>query len=399
MGDKIAIIGGGAAGLFTAYLLSKHNLDVTIFEKNNKLGRKLLATGNGKCNITNEYISKNNFYSNNLEFINNSLKQFDYQMCKKIFNEIGIEFTKGEKNRIYPNSLSSSSVVELLKYQLELQNVNIALNYDVKTLESKNNKFIINETNLFDIAIIATGSIAMSKLGSCDSGYRLSSTFGHTTTPQFPSLVQLVCDDSDISLASGVKIEAKIDNISGDILFTKYGVSGSAILDISRDISQKLLYNDKVNIKIDLLPQFSKDKLISFLLKRVEQHSNKPLDLFFDGFINIKLARFVLSKVKLPHNIKKSGSLTRKDIQNIVYNLKNLNLNITSTKGFQNCEVVAGGIDTYEIDNKTMESKLKKNLYIIGEVVDIDGQCGGYNLHWAWASGYMASKSILKGKI
>jgi len=399
MDKKIAIIGGGAAGLFTAYLLSKHNLDITLFEKNNKLGKKLLATGNGRCNITNESISNDNFYSNNLEFISYTLKQFDYNICKKIFNEIGIEFTKGEKNRVYPNSLNSSSVVELLKYQLEINGVNIVLNYDVKTLESKDDKFIINETSSFDIVVISTGSIAMAKLGSCDSGYKLSSTFGHTTTPLFPSLVQLVCDDSDISLASGVKIEVKIGNIFGDLLFTKYGVSGSAILDISRDISQDLLYKDKVNIKIDLLPQFSKEKLVSFLLKRAEQHPAKPLDLFFDGFINIKLARFIISKVKLSHNIKKSGNLTRKDIQNIVYNLKNLNLNITSTKGFENCEVVAGGIDTYEIDNKTMESKLKKDLYIIGEVVDIDGQCGGYNLHWAWASGYVASKSILKGKL
>lgn len=399
MTKKIAIIGGGAAGLFTAYLLSKQNINVTLFEKNNKLGKKLLATGNGRCNITNESISKSNFYSNNHEFINYPIKQFDYHICKKIFNEIGIEFTKGEKNRVYPNSLNSSSVVELLKYQLELNGVNIILNYDVENLENKDNKFIINKTNLFDIVVIATGSIAMSKLGSCDSGYKLSSIFGHTITPLFPSLVQLVCDDSDISLASGVKIEAKIGNISGDLLFTKYGVSGSVILDISRDISEELLYKDKVKITIDLLPLFSKEKLISFLLKRVEQHPTKPLDIFFDGFINIKLARFILIKSKLSNNIKKSGDLKRKEIQNIVYNLKNLNLVITNTKGFENCEVVAGGIDTYEIDNKTMESKLKKDLYIIGEVVDIDGQCGGYNLHWAWASSYIASNSILKGKL
>lgn len=395
---KIAILGAGASGLFLSYLLTNSQINnrplhITVFERNKKVGRKLLTTGNGRCNITNENISYKNFHSLNTDFFKYAINQFDYNRCKKIFNDLGIEFHIGKQNRAYPMSLTSSSVVDLLYDECLQKGVDFKLEYFVETVEKKDDKFLIDD-QLFDKVILATGSKAMPKLGSNQSGYEIAKSFGHTVIEPIASLVQLVCEDKDLDILNGVKIDGIIQGQKGDILFTKYGISGSAVLDISREISYSLQYEKSINISIDTIPKLSKDKLNDMILKRAKNYPNRDLVLLLDGIINKKLSRYIFVKTAILTNKKVASELNRKDIQKVTHMLKNLKLKVIDTKGFDSCEVCAGGVDTTEVDNKTMQSKLQKGLYFTGEVLDVDGDCGGYNLHWAWASSYILSKSI-----
>jgi len=394
---KIAIIGAGASGLFSSILLASKGFEVTIFEKNNKVGKKLLATGNGRCNITNQSINLSNFYSNsNISLIENNLNNFDYSFCKELFSNIGIEFKNGQSTRMYPLSLSSSSVVDILEYESLKEGTKIELNTEIVDIQYNKNKYILNKSRKFDKLIIASGSIAMPKLGSSESGYQFAKKFQHKIVPPIPSLVQLVSDKKNLDVVAGVKIEAVIDKKRGDFLFTKYGVSGSLILDISRRVSKELQTSKSTKISVDTMPDFSYNQLIELLTKRVDNLKDKELNLWLDGIMNKKLAKFIILNSNIASHIKYAKFLSTNDIKKIVKTIKNLEFNIIDTKGFETCEVCAGGINLSEINLNNMESKYQNDLYFIGEVLDVDGDCGGYNLHWAWSSAYTVATNMKK---
>ncbi len=384
---RIAIIGAGASGLFSSILLSSKGFDITVFEKSNKVGKKLLATGNGRCNVTNENISLSNFYSNsNIQLIKNNISNFSYSYCKEFFNKMGIEFKIAPSGRAYPLSLTSSTIVDILEYEAQKNGVAIELESEISSVKFINNKFILNDKLSFDKIIIATGSMAMPKLGGNESGYQFAKQFNHKIIKPVASLVQLISSNKHLDVASGVKIDAVIDGKRGDFLFTKYGVSGSLILAISRKVSKQLQSEKNVKIVVDTMPDFTHEALLILLQKRIENLKEKEISLWLDGIMNKKLARFILLNANIPGHVKYAKFLSQNDVQNIVKTIKNLEFNITDTKGFESCEVCAGGIDLSEINFETMESKYQKGLYFIGEVLDIDGDCGGYNLHWAWSS-------------
>jgi len=398
MKTSIAIIGAGASGLFTSVVLASCGFYVTLFEKNSKIGKKLLATGNGRCNISNKNLSPKFFHTNNKKnrkFIENIIEQFDHESCKEFFHNIGVEFIYAKNGRAYPMSQQSSTVVDMLEFEAVSNGVKIVLNSQIDNIEYKNNRYIINNQP-FSHLIISTGSIAMPKLGGTNSGYEIAKDFGHNLIDRFSSLVQLVSENKNLDTISGVKVEAKVDDIFGDILFTKYGLSGSAILDISRKISAKLQKQNKHKVTIDLLPTFSEEELYTKLLFNIKLDKAQPLDLWLNFIINRKLARYIIDLAVLPKYIETTKDLKEDHIKLIVKHIKNLHFTIIDTKGFGSCEVVAGGVDIEQIDNN-LESKLHKNLYFIGEVLDVDGNCGGYNLQWAFSSGYVCANSIAKG--
>jgi len=394
---KVAIIGAGASGLFCSILLSSKDFEVTIFEKNNKVGKKLLATGNGRCNITNQSITLANFYSNsNISLIKDNIENFNYSYCKKLFSDMGIEFKNGQSTRMYPLSLSSSSVVDILEYESLKVGTNIELNTEITDIQYTQDKYVLNKTKKFDKIIIASGSIAMPKLGSSESGYLFAKKFKHKIIAPVPSLVQLVSDKKNLDIVTGVKIEAVINNRRGDFLFTKYGVSGSLILDVSRKVSKQLQSSKSVKIIVDTMPDFSPEQLTTLLTRRMTTLKDKELNLWLDGIMNKKLAKFIILNSNLPAHVKYAKFLSVSDIKKIVNTIKQLEFNIIDTKGFETCEVCAGGINLSEINLENMESKYQKDLYFIGEVLDVDGDCGGYNLHWAWSSAYTVSSNMRK---
>lgn len=393
---KIAIIGAGASGLASAIFLAYNNFQVTIFEKNNKIGKKLLATGNGKCNVTNQHISTENFHSfyDQTKELKKILDQFDFNHCKKFFSNVGIEFLYRENGRAYPMSSSSASIVDALIFENEKLGNQIYINTPINSIEFTNGKFLLNQKEHFDIVILAAGSNAMPKLGGSEKGYQLAESFGHTIITPEPSLVQLVANDTNLEIISGIKLNGTVNNHTGDILFTKYGISGSAILDISRDIAIKLQVQKSVQISIDILPELSKEKLKSLLQQRIKTQGEKPISVWLDGIFHKKLAAYIIQRAKTPTHISYGRDLGTKEIHKIVHTIKNLSFSIVGTKGFDHCEVCSGGVDLNEVNLNTMESNKQKGLYIIGEVLDIDGDCGGFNLHWAWASAYIVSQAI-----
>jgi predicted Rossmann fold flavoprotein len=394
MKKSIAIIGAGASGLVAAISSKNSQTDVTIYEKSSRVGKKILASGNGHCNITNSNITLENYHGKYPHFAKEAIK-FD---AKEFFNSLGLELDYGKGTRLYPMSGQASIVVDVLLHKCESLGIKIVKDCEITSIKKDGDKFKLDD-KMYDSVIISAGSSAMPHIGGSEGGYDLAQSLGHNIEKPFASLVQLISDDEDFMRCSGVKLEANLDlfidkkqkmSLRGDLLFTNYGLSGSGILDLSRSVSFAHLKDSDVFIKIDLLPDLSLEKLKKLLQKRLSL--NLPISLWLGGLINKNLIPALLKRAK----IDKNSPINTKSINTLAYTIKNLQIDIVDTKGYKKAEVMAGGVDTNDVDPKTMHSKLVKGLYFCGEVLDIDGDCGGFNLHWAWASGYLAGKNASK---
>jgi predicted Rossmann fold flavoprotein len=400
---KIAIVGAGASGLVSAILLAQNNHEVSLYEANSKVGKKLLATGNGKCNISNTNINIDNFHGQEYRLIANLLKQYPTQSVIRFFSSIGLEMIEADNGKLFPLSLQASSVVNLLEKKAKNLGVKICLNTKIVQIIKKTEFYLQTKDNRYtaDKVVISTGSKAYTKLGSSSLGYEIASSFGHTIIPTYPSLTALVSNDNYLKKLDGVKINATLNLkhnaqdialVSGDIMFRDYGLSGLATLDISRHIS---LFKEhkKYQLYIDLIPSINRDRLISMLTIRKQNISYMDILEFLEGIIHNKLASVIIQKsgLKDKTTIKE---LNKKDINKIVYTIKNFMLEIEGVRGFDFCEVSTGGVKLSEIDLSCMESKIVKNLYFTGEVLDIDADRGGYNLYFAWISAFAVGNYI-----
>ena len=395
MSIKVAVIGGGACGLVASIFAKRAGAEVVVFERTSRFGKKILASGNGRCNITNKNISLDFYHGKYPHFAKYAIK-FD---TKEFFNSLGLELRAKKGTRLYPLSDQASIVLDMLLHEAQRIGVKLQSDSKIEKLSKRGEKFILNNSLEFDRVILACGSSAMPHISGTKIGYDLATMMGHKIQKPFASLVQLVSSDETFFKASGVRSVANIDlfvddklkmSQNGDLLFTNYGLSGSAILDLSRSASFALLNRKKVNLIIDLLPHISHDELKHLMQKRGK--IDLPIDLWLGGLINKKLVNPILKKASLNRDF----TLNKKSINSLVYAIKSLKIDIVDTKGYKKAEVMAGGVDTKDIDPKTMESKLHNGLYFCGEMLDIDGDCGGYNLHWAWGSGYIAGSSAGK---
>ncbi len=397
------IIGAGASGLCAAIVSARAGKSVTLLEQNNKIGKKILVSGNGKCNIDNKYISPHRFHGQNPAFIEELLKGYDFQVVKKFFTSIGLELIEGKEGKMFPMSLQASSVVELLAYEAKRLGVKILCDCEVTGIAKISKTFTIETsqgTKTCTQLVMASGSPAAPHLGGSNAGYAFATKMGHTLVPRHPSLVQLCSDELWVKSCAGVKVAglAKlyangeyITEKKGDLLFTNYGISGLAILDLSREVSTRLANFDYCELSLDLMPELSKKKLTNLLLGRVQENSEKPLNLWLQGVLNKKLIPIILEQSKC--KVRTEDALNRKEINKLVHAIKNLKLTISDTKGFKGAEVATGGINTTEVNAQTMESKLVPNLYFAGEILDVDGDRGGFNFHFAWVSGLKINKT------
>jgi len=395
--ETMIIIGAGAAGLCAAITRARAGQNVILLEQNNKIGKKILVSGNGKCNIDNKYINTHRFHSQNPPFIEEVLKGYDFEVVKKFFISIGLELVEGKEGKMFPMSLQASSVVELLEYEAKKVGVEIVCDCAVTSIDKKSTTFILETSQgqkTCEQLVLASGSPAAPHLGGSNSGYAFSTKMGHSLVPRHPSLVQLCSDEAWVKGCAGVKVAglAKlyangeyISEKKGDLLFTNYGISGLAILDLSREVSTRLAGFDYCELSLDLIPELSKEKLTNLLQARVGKVSEKPLSLWLQGVINKKLIPIILEQSNC--KVRTEDALNRKEINKLIHAIKNLKLSISDTKGFKGAEVATGGIDTTEINPQTMESKLVPNLFFAGEILDVDGDRGGFNFHWAWVTG------------
>jgi len=392
----ICIVGGGASGLLLSILLAREGKRVLLFEKNSRVGKRLLATGNGRCNITNLDISLEKFYSKNRKFLKKSI--LSYQEIEKLFNSLGVYFKSIEDGRVFPMSLQAITLLEILEYELKRLKIEVILSR-VESIKKERDSFkIFYENGKYissKVAVIATGNIANSKLGGSYDGLEFAKAFGHKITPLFPSLVQLKSNMKGLKRVAGVRVEARVAfediSIRGDILFTNYGISGLAILDISSYVVEVLEYKREIVLNIDLMPNFSRKRVFNILLKSLKSISDRSIRVWLMGFLNKKLIDFIIDI----DTSKSINSLSKRDISSIVESIKSFKFRVNGTKGFEFAEVVRGGVDTRDINPNTMESKLVKALFFMGEVLDVDGKRGGYNLHFAWSSAVRAKEGIL----
>lgn len=414
--DTIAIIGGGAsgfmAGISAAKALKKNKIDnvnIIILERLDRAGKKILATGNGKCNLTNINTDINYYHSENPEFIKEILSKFKAEDTLKFFKDIGMLCRIEKDGRVYPYSNQSSTVLDLLRMEAQHKKVQEICNFEVKNITKQNKNFIITEKSgkqqIASQVIISTGGKSIPNLGSNGSGYELLTSLGHTLTNIFPALVQIKSSNTFVKTLNGIKVDGiatvvnngkTLDKKRGEILFTEYGLSGIVIFELSRTVGKCLIESkNNINILLDIMPDFSEQALISMLEERKNKHGWKTLENFLTGIVNKKVGQMLIKSSSIMPLSKLAESLSKKDIINIVKTMKAWSFPSKETMSWNNSQVTAGGIKTDEFNPHTLESKLVENLYATGEILDVDGDCGGFNLQWAWSTGFIAGNSAV----
>ena len=394
---KIGIIGAGASGMAAAIAASMcENVQVLLFERQARVGRKLQATGNGRCNLSNMKACAELYHGDAPEFARKALRIFDVSETMFWFSKLGLYMIMEESGRIYPYSDQANSVVDVLRFALERENITLLTGFEVTKVRKTDDGFQVEgngETYSCDKLIVACGGLAGTKLGGSMSGYQLLRSFGHKVTKLRPALVQLKSSWSGCSALKGVRAncraaiyhdDALYSESKGELQFTEYGLSGPVIFEISRDVCQK---KGEWVCKLDLLPELDSQQIFDHLKLRCK--TDLPTEELFTGVLHNRLGRVVTQNAGIRNGIK-IADLRDDELMLAVHTAKGLEITITEPLGMEHAEVTAGGICTSEFDETTMESKLVPGLYACGEVLDIDGDCGGYNLQWAWSSGLLA---------
>ncbi len=396
---KVAVIGAGAAGLMAALSASEHGADVTLYERNNRIGKKLLATGNGRCNYSNINASAEHYNSGAKTLIHSIFKQYDAQWCVDYFQRLGIEPKLEQEGKLFPRSEQAGSFLDIFLYQIADRKITLLTEKEVKSININQSGFeIMGKT--YDAVILTAGGKSMPNSGSDGRAYTLAENFGHSCSKLYPAIVQLKLKENYLSALQGVKIKARAEfyadgklifSDSGDVLFTNYGISGPPILQLSRYYVRSSA--KKASLKINLFPELSFEEVIEILTRR--KALDKPLVDYCIGFLHKKLIHTVLKLENLDKK-RRSSSLTDAEIHSLAKRLTAWELTISSTMSWQNAQVTVGGIKLSEIGHN-LESSFMPSLYFAGEMLDVDGQCGGYNLQWAWASGYLAGQNAAVG--
>ena len=397
---KIAVIGGGPSGL-VASINAKNNFnEVYLFDKNPHFGKKLLLTGNGKCNYWNEFQDISKYHSTNDDALKRIITTNNLRRTKEFLDSLGI-IPYIKNGYYYPFSNQAASIKTILVEEAMNKGVIFKTNTEIKDI-IKDKNFKVYYDNLceeFDVVVIATGSKSYEKTGSDGYGYNIAKSFNINVLNINPSLVQLVTNTGLEKKWAGirtlVKIKANEKEEEGEIQFTDYGISGICVFNISRNIAINLANKKKQKVKINFIPWFNgnNEEFLKYLNQLDIKLNKKNISNLCDGFLNYKLTNILASKSKIDNN-KKWSELTDTKKMTFINNIHNLEVDVIDTKGFDNAQVCSGGISLDEINYETLEIKKVSNLYFCGEVLDVDGDCGGYNLSFAFLSGLLVGRSI-----
>lgn len=403
---KVGIIGAGASGVFAALILKQNYIDTTVIERNANALKKIYATGNGRCNFTNRNVSYKNYHGENPKFTISAIKKFDNYDVIEFFNDMGIPEVELENGKIFPKSLQASSIVKqmmCLANHLEVEFIFDSFVDDVRkdgdVFEVKSNDSIYK----FDYLVVACGSKAYKKSGSDGNGYILMKKFGHNIVKIHPGIVQLRLNGDSFKKMNGTKFKAnaklvvddrEVFEFYHDVLFTDYGISGPTILQLSGEAIRAKNKGLDVKIRIDTV-DLDENKLYEHLIYIISLNYYKKINELLVGLINDNLIEEGLNQANIDCDINVC-ELSKEEIYKLAHTLKNLEFSVSGYKDEDSGQITCGGVDTDEINPSTMESKKIKNLYIIGEIMDVDGDCGGYNLQWAFSSAYSCAMSIIK---
>ncbi len=394
---KIAVIGGGASGLLSALAAARSGANVTIFEANDKLGKKILATGNGKCNISNIDMDARWFHTNLPVFVEKSLLQFSTKETIRFFNSIGI-YTKVKNNGVYPITEQSSTVLDALVFAIQRNGIEVITNtwvHDIKKTDGK--YFVEHNTTAFDRIIIATGLFAGAHSKAAEEIYHQLIEKNYKTFSILPALCGFKCEETYYKNLHGIRVFCRIrsysnsnflEEESGELQLTKYGVSGIPIFQLSSNISREIEQSNAVTLRIDYIPFIEADKVQETIKERMELFQNASIYEFLNGVVHHGILLQALKQLDISQD-SKINMLPLKKILSIFNLLKNWETKIVSSNDYGQAQVCTGGVDLEEI-NHYFQTKKDENIYIIGELLNVDGICGGYNLQWAWTSGQIA---------
>ncbi len=401
---RIAIIGGGASGMAAA-LAAPETVEVLLLERQARLGRKLLITGNGRCNLSNRNAGPRGYHGADPDFTASALRAFGPEETLKWFQSLGLFTVTEPSGRVYPYSDQANSVLDVLRFALDRPNIRVLTGAEVTSIERKGKSFRVM-TGAGDFpcerVIVACGGAAGEKAGGCRLGYRLLASLGHRITPLSPALVQLKTDWSGVSALKGVRANCRaavrrdgrnLSESEGELQFTQYGLSGPVIFEVSRDACSG---PGTWTCRLDFLPRTEERDLFAALAAR--RGTKLPAEELLTGILHNRLGRVLTRAAGIPGNAP-IASLDDGALRRVCRQVKGLTVPLTGKLGMDSAQVTAGGADTSQFDPETLESRLVPGLYACGEVLDIDGDCGGYNLQWAWSSGRLAGRCAGKGSL
>ena len=393
----IGIIGAGASGMAAALAAAENpNVQVELFERQARVGRKLQATGNGRCNLTNRNAAKGGYHGEHPEFASAALEIMDPEATLEWFRSLGLFTVEEVSGRVYPYSDQANSVVDVLRLALQKQNVRLHTGCEIQKVRRGDGVFVVeSEDAIFRChkLIIACGGLAGTKLGGTMSGYKLLGKLGHKSTRLRPALVQLRSDWTGVAALKGVRANCNVRIMkdgelfaesTGELQFTEYGISGPVVFEVSRDVCST---PGSWGCRLDFLPDCTEDALYAELQRR--RKTELLADELLTGILHNRLGR-VLSKAAGVKADRKIAELGDDQLEQVCSAVKGFDIPLTEPLGMDSAQVTAGGVRTEDFDPRTMESRLVPGLYACGEVLDIDGDCGGYNLQWAWSSGRCA---------
>ncbi len=396
----IGIIGAGASGMAAALEAAAcPGTLVLLFERQARVGRKLQATGNGRCNLSNLHADEKGYHGENVAFVQPAMGRFSVKNTLQWFEDLGLYTVVEPSGRVYPYSDQANSVVDVLRFALERANIQLISGFEVTKVKQSEGHFLVEgngESYRCQKLIVACGGLAGSKLGGSMSGYQLLRAFGHKATRLRPALVQVKSSWSGCAALKGVRAnchaaiyrgEQLHNESTGELQFTEYGLSGPVMFEISRDVCTT---RENWFCRLDLLPDLTKARVMEMLERR--RAMDIPTEELLTGILHNRLGRVLTRAVGISNGIRTS-QLRQDELERLADTIKGLEVTVTEPLGMDSAQVTAGGIRTDEFDSGTMESLRVPGLYACGEVLDIDGDCGGYNLQWAWSSGRLAGAS------
>ena len=403
----VCIIGGGASGLAAAVYIKRtnKNISVAVLERLSRVGKKLITTGNGRCNITNRDEDISHYHGENPGFAGYALKTYDNVRIKDFFYSVGVPLCTAEKGRMYPASLQASSVVDALRFSCDALGVDTFTDCKVTDITAQKGGYSL-QTEKGELSavrvIFAAGLYSGGARLGCDGGaLKLLKAKGFDAVKTTPAIVQIKTENEVARALKGIKINAvatlftdgkQIRSEEGEVLFCDYGLSGPPILQIAREVERQ---SGEKTVCLDIMPQENFSEILFLLNSMKTALAYRNLDEYLSGVLSKRLGQVVVKRAGLKLSLP-VAELKESDIKNIAAVIKKFSFKVISTTGFDNSQVTAGGLDTSGFDSKTMMSVKYKNLYAVGEILDIDGDCGGYNLHFAFSSAMCAADSILR---
>ncbi len=405
---SVGIIGGGAAGMMAAVTAAGQGAEVTLFEQNDRVGKKLLMTGNGRCNLGNRELSAGMYCGADPAWIGGRLKAFGTDDTIRFFRGIGL-MIKEKNGYLYPVSEQASAVLDVLRFALKSAGVRVETDCRIDQIQRQGDGriglYCGRTRHLFDRAVIACGGRAAPKTGSDGNGFSLARQLGHSVVPTVPALVQLRCGEEFFRSVAGVRAQARLTvrqggavllDEQGELQITDYGISGIPVFQMSRKVGYLLKTQPQVKVHIGFLPDLGREDLEPFLEERLARMGDRTVEEFFTGLLHKKLMQLFVRTAGLKGNQPVAGT-DRGALRGVLEQCLDWEVTVTGTNGYDQAQVSAGGVSCGEV-TEDLESRLAPGVYFAGEILDVDGRCGGYNLQWAWSSGYLAGTAAAGGK-